>query len=130
MAVDHLSLYQLTIEDGTAFGTRFDAGKLRGLPTDDLSADMYEVTQEITDTADLLCYETSNHARAGEESRHNLIYWRGGDYIGVGPGAHGRLTLNDQRTATSTELGPVPWLRSPSQDHARPPPAPSPRGRR
>ncbi len=111
MAVDHFSLYQLTIEDGTAFGARFDAGKLRGLPTDDLSADMYEVTQEITDKAGLNCYETSNHARPGSESRHNLIYWRGGDYLGIGPGAHGRITIDGSRFATTTELAPIGWLR-------------------
>ena len=111
MAVDHLSLYQLTIEPETAFGSRFEAGKLRGLPSDDLSADMYLLTQEITQRHGLTCYEISNHAREGSESRHNLIYWKGGDYLGIGPGAHGRLTSGDARFATSTELDPISWLR-------------------
>ncbi|MCL4155215.1 UNVERIFIED_CONTAM: hypothetical protein GTU68_030977, partial [Idotea baltica] len=91
MAVDHLSLYQLTIEEGTAFGDRFARGGLRGLPTDDLSADLYELTQSITSDHGFSAYEVSNHAKTGQESRHNLVYWRGGDYVGVGPGAHGRF---------------------------------------
>ncbi|MFC2969980.1 radical SAM family heme chaperone HemW [Acidimangrovimonas pyrenivorans] len=110
MAVDHLSLYQLTIEDGTAFGARAAAGKLKGLPEDDSAADMYAVTQEVTDAAGLNAYEVSNHARPGAESRHNLIYWRYGDYVGIGPGAHGRLTLNGGRVATDTPTAPLPWL--------------------
>lgn len=110
MAVDHLSLYQLTIEDGTAFGDRYKRGKLRGLPEDDLAADMYEATQDICGAAGLLAYEVSNHARAGAESRHNLIYWRYGDYLGIGPGAHGRLTLNGQRYATEAHSNPNIWL--------------------
>lgn len=107
---DHLSLYQLTIEDGTAFGDRFARGKLRGLPDEDLSADMYLATQDICDDAGLWAYEVSNHAKPGQESRHNLIYWSAGDYIGIGPGAHGRLSLGDQRWATWTELSPSKWL--------------------
>lgn len=110
MAVDHLSLYQLTIEAGTAFGDRYKAGKLRGLPEDDAAADMYEATQEICAAHDLPAYEVSNHARDGAESRHNLIYWRYGDYVGIGPGAHGRLTLAGQKYATETELSPDRWL--------------------
>ncbi len=110
MAIDHLSLYQLTIEDGTAFGDRYAAGKLRGLPDDDLAADMYAVTQEMCDAAGLPGYEVSNHAAAGLESRHNLIYWRYGDYAGVGPGAHGRLTLGGERLATEAPLAPGAWL--------------------
>lgn len=109
-AVDHLSLYQLTIEDGTAFGARAAAGGLRGLPDDDLGADLYALTQELCDAAGMPGYEVSNHARPGEESRHNLIYWRGGDYAGIGPGAHGRLTLGGQRFATDTPKGPADWL--------------------
>ncbi len=109
-APDHLSLYQLTIEDGTAFGDRFRRGKLAGLPGEDLAADMYFLTQELCEAAGLPAYEVSNHAKPGEESRHNLIYWRGGDYIGIGPGAHGRLTLSGQRHATWTELSPQKWL--------------------
>ena len=110
MAVDHFSIYQLTIEDGTAFGLRHAAGKLRGLPDDDRAADMYLRTQEICEAAGLPAYEVSNHARPGAESRHNLIYWRYGDYVGIGPGAHGRLTLNGQRHATDTEKMPARWL--------------------
>ena len=111
MAVDHLSLYQLTIEDGTAFGARQAAGGLRGLPEDELSADMYLKTQDILDTAGVPAYEVSNHARGGAESRHNLIYWRYGDYAGIGPGAHGRLTLGGNRTATEAPKAPTAWLR-------------------
>ncbi|MCU9848106.1 radical SAM family heme chaperone HemW [Defluviimonas sp. WL0024] len=110
MAVDHLSLYQLTIEDGTAFGARHAAGGLRGLPEDDLSADMYLKTQDILGPSGMPAYEVSNHARDGAESRHNLIYWRYGDYAGIGPGAHGRLTLKGQRFATETPLAPSRWL--------------------
>lgn len=110
LAVDHLSLYQLTIEDGTAFGDRYAAGKLRGLPDDDLSADMYALTQDICETAGFGSYEVSNHARTGCESVHNQIYWRYGDYGGIGPGAHGRLTLNGQRYATEAGLAPLMWL--------------------
>lgn len=110
MAVDHLSLYQLTIEDGTAFGDRFAKGGLKGLPDEDLSAEMYDLTQEICDAAGLPAYEVSNHAAPGMESRHNLIYWRGGDYIGIGPGAHGRLTLDGARWATEAPRAPGGWL--------------------
>jgi oxygen-independent coproporphyrinogen-3 oxidase len=112
MAVDHLSLYQLTIEDGTAFGDRFRRGRLRGLPDEDLAADMYEATQEICDAAGMPAYETSNHARPGAESRHNLIYWRSGDYAGIGPGAHGRLTLGGARCATEALRAPGAWLQA------------------
>ncbi len=115
MAVDHLSLYQLTIEDGTAFGDRFAKGGLQGLPGDELSAEMYEVTQEICDAAGLPAYEVSNHAAAGMESRHNLIYWRGGDYVGIGPGAHGRLTLQGTRWATEAPRAPDEWLKKVEQ---------------
>ena len=110
MAADHLSLYQLTIEDGTAFGDRMARGRLRGLPNDDLAADMFELTQAMTADASLAAYEISNHAKPGAASRHNLIYWRGGDWVGVGPGAHGRLTLDDGRTATEAHSAPGKWL--------------------
>lgn len=111
MAVDHLSLYQLTIEDGTAFGDRFARGLLRGLPDEDLGADMYLRTQEICEAAGFPGYEVSNHARPGEESRHNLIYWRYGDYVGIGPGAHGRLTFEGRRYETVGPDAPIAWLR-------------------
>ena len=111
MSVDHLSLYQLTIEDGTAFGDRLAKGGLKGLPDEDLSAEMYALTQDICDAAGLPAYEVSNHAAPGMESRHNLIYWRGGDYIGIGPGAHGRLTLAGTRWATEGPRAPGDWLK-------------------
>ncbi|MGP3696646.1 radical SAM family heme chaperone HemW [Rhodobacter sp. NSM] len=110
MAADHLSMYQLTVEDGTAFGERFKRGKLRGLPEEELAADMYALTQELCEAAGLPAYEVSNHARPGAESRHNLIYWRGGDYAGAGPGAHGRLTSANGRWATETPKAPGEWL--------------------
>ena len=110
MAVDHLSLYQLTIEDGTAFGARAAAGKLKGLPDDDLAADMYLDTQDICSAHGLPAYEVSNHARPGAESRHNLVYWRQGDWAGIGPGAHGRLMLEGQRWATEAPRAPGAWL--------------------
>ncbi|TNJ45533.1 radical SAM family heme chaperone HemW [Phaeobacter sp. B1627] len=112
MAIDHLSLYQLTIEDGTAFGDRYARGKLRDLPTDDNAADMYLATQDICDRHGLPGYEISNHARPGAESRHNQIYWRYGDYVGIGPGAHGRLTLNGKRHSTEALRAPGAWLES------------------
>jgi oxygen-independent coproporphyrinogen-3 oxidase len=111
MAVDHLSLYQLTIEPGTAFGDRFARGGLAGLPSEDLGADMYDLTQSLCNAAGIPAYEVSNHARQGAESQHNLIYWTGGDYIGIGPGAHGRLTLNGIRHATTAESAPIKWLK-------------------
>lgn len=109
-AVDHLSLYQLTIEQGTAFGDRYNAGRLKGLPDDDTGAEMYEATQDLCDTAGFEAYEVSNHAKPGAESRHNLLYWRYGDYVGIGPGAHGRITVNSTRYATEMPLAPNAWL--------------------
>lgn len=110
MAVDHLSMYQLTIEDGTAFGDRFARGGLKGLPDEDVQADMYAVTQEVCAAHGMPAYEVSNHARPGAESRHNLVYWRMGDYVGIGPGAHGRVTLDGQRWATVAPKAPGAWL--------------------
>jgi len=110
MAQGHLSLYQLTIEMGTRYYDLFRAGKLQ-MPGEDLSADFYELTQELTQNAGLPAYEISNHARPGQESRHNLIYWRYGEYVGVGPGAHGRLLINNQRHATAAEKLPFDWQR-------------------
>jgi putative oxygen-independent coproporphyrinogen III oxidase len=107
---DHLSLYQLTIEDGTAFGERFARGGLRGLPDEDLAADLYDLTQEMTGAAGLPAYEVSNHARPGQEGQHNLVYWRSGDYAGIGPGAHGRLTIDGTRQATEAVRQPWAWL--------------------
>jgi len=110
-AVDHLSLYQLTIEEGTAFFGLHKAGKII-LPDQDQSAELYEVTQAVTADAGLPCYEVSNHARPGAESRHNLTYWRYGDYAGIGPGAHGRLSANGTKFATATHRTPEEWLKS------------------
>ena len=115
MAVDHLSVYQLTIEQGTAFGDRYNAGKLRGLPDDDRAADMYALTQAISAEFGIPRYEVSNHARDGAQSRHNLIYWRYGDYAGIGPGAHGRLTIDGKRYATETHRAPGAWLEAARQ---------------
>jgi oxygen-independent coproporphyrinogen-3 oxidase len=112
LAADHLSLYQLTIEPGTAFGDRHARGRLPGLVDDDAAAGMYDMTQEMCAAVGLPAYEVSNHASDLAQSRHNLVYWRGGDYVGIGPGAHGRLTLNGQRTATETELSPTGWLKA------------------
>jgi oxygen-independent coproporphyrinogen-3 oxidase len=110
MAVDHLSLYQLTIEPGTRFGELHARGRLTP-PDDDIAADMYLATQEVCAAAGMPAYEVSNHARPGAESRHNLIYWRMGDWAGVGPGAHGRLTDADgARWATVSERDPAGWL--------------------
>ncbi len=112
MAVDHLSLYQLTIESGTAFGDRASNGGLRGLPPEDLAADMYDLTQELCDAAGMPAYEVSNHAAAGAQSRHNLIYWHYGDYAGIGPGAHGRLTVQGRKFATEAWAAPGKWLKA------------------
>ena len=108
-AVDHLSLYQLTIEEGTPFFGLHKAGKLI-VPDGDQSALLYEATQEITAREGLPAYEVSNHARPGAESRHNLTYWRYGDYAGIGPGAHGRLSRGGNKLATATERVPEGWL--------------------
>jgi len=108
-AADHLSLYQLTIEEGTAFAALHRAGKL-AVPDDDQAAALYAVTQEVTDAAGLPAYEISNHAAPGAECRHNLVYWRYHEYAGIGPGAHGRLVLRDGRHATATERNPEAWL--------------------
>ncbi len=116
LGLDHLSLYQLTIEDGTAFGARHAAGKLPGLPDDDRAVALWDITQERTQSAGLPAYEISNHARPGAESRHNLIYWRSGDWLGIGPGAHGRLTLDGTRYATETPRAPGAWLEGVSRD--------------
>ena len=109
LAADHLSLYQLTIEEGTPFFGLHAAGKIV-VPDMDLAADLYAVTQEVTAARGLPAYEISNHAWPGAESRHNLTYWRYGDYVGVGPGAHGRFVENGTRVVTFTEKSPEGWL--------------------
>ena len=108
-AAEHLSLYQLTIEPDTPFFGLYKAGKL-ALPDEDLARDLYDVTQTVCAEAGLPAYEISNHARPGAECRHNLVYWRGHDYAGVGPGAHGRLSIGGRRYATETEKRPEAWL--------------------
>jgi oxygen-independent coproporphyrinogen-3 oxidase len=108
-AADHLSLYQLTIEPGTPFYTLHLAGKL-ATPDEDAAAALYQVTQDICDAAGMPAYEISNHAVPGAECRHNLVYWRYGEYAGIGPGAHGRLISADARHATSNEPLPETWL--------------------
>jgi putative oxygen-independent coproporphyrinogen III oxidase len=106
---EHLSLYQLTIEPRTSYATLARQGKLI-VPDDERSAELYELTQEICERAGLPAYEVSNHARSGAESQHNLTYWRYNDYAGVGPGAHGRLTVSERRLATYAERLPERWL--------------------
>jgi oxygen-independent coproporphyrinogen-3 oxidase len=108
-AADHLSLYQLTIEPGTPFHALYLAGKL-ATPEEDTAAALYQVTQEVCDSAGLPAYEISNHAVPGAECRHNLVYWRYGEYAGIGPGAHGRLIGADARHATTNESVPEAWL--------------------
>jgi coproporphyrinogen III oxidase-like Fe-S oxidoreductase len=108
LARGHLSLYQLTIEPETPFAALHAAGKLV-VPEGEQALALFEVTQELTGAAGLPAYEISNHAAPGEESRHNLLYWRYGEYAGCGPGAHGRLVFDDARHATSTERLPERW---------------------
>jgi putative oxygen-independent coproporphyrinogen III oxidase len=108
-AGEHLSLYQLTIEPDTPFFGLHQAGKL-AVPDDDLARELYDITQTACADAGLPAYEVSNHARPGAECRHNLVYWRGHDYAGVGSGAHGRLTIGGHRIATATEKRPEAWL--------------------
>jgi putative oxygen-independent coproporphyrinogen III oxidase len=108
-AAEHLSLYQLTIEPDTPFAGLYAAGKLT-VPDDDLARDLYDLTQATCADAGLPAYEISNHARRDAECRHNLVYWRGHEYAGLGPGAHGRLNLDGRRVATETEKRPESWL--------------------
>ncbi len=108
-AAEHLSLYQLTIEPGTAFEKLHQAGKL-AMPDPDLGRTLYDLTAEICDKHGLPAYEISNHARRGAECRHNLVYWRYGEYAAIGPGAHGRLNTSRGRRAISNEKSPEAWL--------------------
>lgn len=121
-AGDHLSVYQLTIEPGTAFHTLHARGAL-GVPDADTQAALYKATQQALGDAGLPAYEISNHARPGQESRHNLVYWRYGDYVGIGPGAHGRLTLEGGvKWGTRTHRAPEIWLERVERDgHAEKP---------
>ena len=106
----HYSLYQLTFEEGTPFHAALSRGTMKELDVE-IAASLYELTQDKMNAAGLPAYEVSNHATPGDESRHNLVYWRYGDYLGVGPGAHGRLTIDGQRIATETERSPEAWLK-------------------
>jgi oxygen-independent coproporphyrinogen-3 oxidase len=108
LAGDHLSLYQLTIEPDTPYAALHAAGKLV-VPDDDASSALYEITDELTAAEGFAAYEVSNYARPGEESRHNLLYWRYGEYAGIGPGAHGRIFRGGSRQATVTERNPEAW---------------------
>lgn len=110
----HMSLYQLTIEPDTAFARLKAEGKL-AVPSDETGAALYEVTQDLTAKAGLQAYEVSNHARPGDESRHNLHYWHYGEYAGVGPGAHSRFTIAGKKHALATEKHPETWLKRVSQ---------------
>ncbi len=107
----HYSLYQLTFEEGTPFHAALQRGTMKELDPDTAAA-LYEQTQARMNAAGMPAYEVSNHAKPGEESRHNLVYWRYGDYVGIGPGAHGRLTIDGTKFATSTERQPEAWLKS------------------
>ncbi len=115
MSVGHLSLYQLTIERGTAFYQAHNKGTII-LPDEDVSADMYELTGQICGEHNMPAYEISNHAHVGQESRHNLTYWRYEDYIGIGPGAHGRLAIKDNLYALHQHRSPEKWLKMVAKD--------------
>ena len=107
---EHLSLYQLTIEPRTPFGARQRTGRLPGLPDDEQAADMFVATREICERSGYAQYEISNFAKPGSESRHNLLYWRYREFLGVGPGAHGRFAASGRMAATETHLSPDVWL--------------------
>lgn len=115
LAADHLSVYQLTIEAETRFEDLWKAGKLT-VPDEDTAAELYEITQGVGASHGMPAYEISNHAAPGAECQHNLVYWRYGEYVGVGPGAHGRLALPDGRHAMATEKHPERWLASVEAD--------------
>ena len=103
-----MSLYQLTIEPGTAYFDLHAKGSLI-LPDEDSATDLFELTQSLTEKHGLSAYEVSNHAREGQESRHNLLYWRYGEYVGVGPGAHARIVTGENRRAIVMEKYPETW---------------------
>jgi oxygen-independent coproporphyrinogen-3 oxidase len=118
-AAEHLSLYQLTIEAETPFAALHAAGKL-AIPDGDAARALYDLTQEVCAARGLPAYEVSNHARPGAECRHNLVYWRGHEYAGIGPGAHGRLDIAGERHATATDKRPESWLmRVEARGHGR-----------
>ena len=110
MSIGHLSLYQLTIEENTRFGDLFARGKLLGLPKDDASIEFYNLTQNLCNANDLPAYEISNHAKKGHECQHNITYWKGISFLGVGPGAHGRVDVAQKRYLTEAPSNPEIWL--------------------
>ena len=115
-AGDHLSLYQLTIEQGTQFFYHHKSGKLV-MPESDICAEFYDLTQDIMQAANMPAYEISNHAKPGGQARHNMHIWRGGSYVGVGPGAHGRMqAANGKYYATSNLRSPEKWLAQVAQN--------------
>jgi putative oxygen-independent coproporphyrinogen III oxidase len=119
LAGSHLSLYQLTIEPETPFAALHAAGRIV-IPDPEAALNLWDVTQELTTAHGLPLYEISNHARPGEESRHNLLYWRYGEYAGIGPGAHGRIKTGGTRHATMAERNPEDWLaRVEQHNHGR-----------
>lgn len=109
LANGHLSLYQLTIEPQTAFAHAYRRGELK-LPSEEISAELYELTGRLVGEKGYKAYEISNYAREGQECRHNMVYWRYQDYVGVGPGAHGRLTRQGKKIATKAYRAPETWL--------------------
>ncbi len=108
----HLSLYQLTIEENTSFYKLFKRDLLKGLPTTKIAAEMYDITKRLCEDGSYKQYETSNFARKGFRCKHNLSYWKYNDYIGVGPGAHGRVKISGKRYATEEEINPDIWLKN------------------
>ena len=111
----HLSLYQLTIEKGTPFYTQYSRGDF-SIPTNDEGGELYEITQRVLEDHGLPAYEISNHASEGQQSRHNLTYWRYYDYVGIGPGAHGRLTIDGKKVGTRGHRAPEIWLDKVAKD--------------
>ena len=110
MSVGHLSLYQLTIEENTRFGDLLSKGRLAGLPNDTISTEFYDLTNQVCEKERLSAYEISNYAKKGEECQHNLNYWRGGPFLGIGPGAHGRINIKGKRYQTEAPAKPEIWL--------------------
>lgn len=113
----HLSLYQLTIEENTAFHHAYHVARDFSLPGEEAAAELYSLTQDILEDANMPAYEVSNHAKAGHESRHNLSYWRSHAYLGIGPGAHGRVDVDGDRVATRTLKSPERWLQQTLQQN-------------
>ena len=107
---NHLSIYQLTIEPNTTFGKRHAVNRLEGIPDEDTLADMYLATMEICEWNGFKQYEISNYSKPGYEGRHNLVYWEYHDFLGLGPGAHGRISIDNQYFRTNTILDPESWL--------------------